>query len=373
MSTTTPHSALADSLAHVLETLCDDLMFVFLADESLNEGVFRELCKRRASLLEEILRGAKVASPLGADLSAWLLPLTRDIAPSCPPAWLPMHELVSSGLTLSGGARGMRSLFSSKPSDKDEQRVRRLGSLAVKVLMVALSADAPITDDERRLQLALVASLGLPAEEEAPLLGIGHVDASQIEVLGEIEAKSAKQLAQGAWQAALQDGLDAQEEGALAVIAPKLGLKLEELASIGAQVKQETEDRRAFGRAAVDALFWVLGDEPALARGLSVAVTSISTPQPDRGAVLASLAKGAPPTEVQRASLGRSARAAALAITWAAVLRTNPTFSRKAELAARHDRVAEVFGGDGPKTRETVEELLQEQLSRLAALATRAS
>jgi hypothetical protein len=367
-------TSLTDVLARALAVLCDDLLFATLASESLDDGCFRELCKRRAALHEELLRGSAPLDPFTSDLTSWLVPLVRDAASICAPAWMPMNELVASGLTLSGGARGVRSLFSSKPSDKEEQRVRRLGNLAVRVLLAALSSDAPLTGDEQRLGRALVASLGLPPEEEAPLVGLvglGHVDAASIEVLGELDAKATRQLMQGAWQGVLQDGLDAREEGALAVLASRLGMKVEDMAALGASARQETEARRVFGRAAVDSLYWVLGDEPALARAVSALVTSISTPQPDRGAVLSALAHGAPPVEVNRASLGRSARGAVLAISWTAALRTNPTFARKAELAARLDRVAEVVGGDGPRVRDAVEGLLGEQLTRLAAIASR--
>ena len=42
-----------------------------------------------------------------------------------------MSEVLAEKVTLEVGARGLRSLFSSKPSDKDVQRVKRLGSLAL--------------------------------------------------------------------------------------------------------------------------------------------------------------------------------------------------------------------------------------------------
>ena len=53
-------------------------------------------------------------------------------------------EVVREKVTLEIGARGLRSLFSSKPSDKEVARVKRYGSLAVRVLRAVLAADGEL-------------------------------------------------------------------------------------------------------------------------------------------------------------------------------------------------------------------------------------
>ena len=60
-----------------------------------------------------------------------------------------MMDVVREKVTLEIGARGLRSLFSSKPSDKDVARVKRYGSLAVRVLRAVLAADGPLDAEER--------------------------------------------------------------------------------------------------------------------------------------------------------------------------------------------------------------------------------
>ena len=75
---------------------------------------------------------------------AWVVEMARALAPIAPPVWVPMMEVVREKVTLEIGARGLRSLFSSKPSEKEVARVKRYGSLAVRVLRAVLSSDGPL-------------------------------------------------------------------------------------------------------------------------------------------------------------------------------------------------------------------------------------
>ncbi len=99
----------------------------------------------------------------------WVVELTRAAAPIFPPSWMPMAEVIREKVTLEAGARGIRSLFSSKPSDKDVQRVKRLGTLAVRVLRAVFIADGALDPEEQRTVAGLVASLGL-ADADAQAL-----------------------------------------------------------------------------------------------------------------------------------------------------------------------------------------------------------
>ncbi len=206
-----------------------------------------------------------------------------------------MSELVASGITLAGGARGVRSLFSSKPSEKEVLRVKRLGTLAFRALGAAIAADGEPSRDERSLLLMLLRSLALPTEEESLLAAAPLGDVTSVEIFGELEPKNAALVLRGAWQAALRDGLDAREEGALAVLASRLQIKPEEAAALRVAVEQSTEARRLLGRAVIDACYWLLGDDVALARGASSAAASLLLPDPERSAILTALAQGAPP------------------------------------------------------------------------------
>jgi glutaredoxin len=366
-----PHREVVSCLAmsdlpRVLAVLCDDLLFAVLAGDSLDESVWEELFKRRASTYQDALRGLFPPAQ-GADIAPWTLSLMKDAAVVGAPVWLPMHQLIDGGVTLCGGARGVRSLFSSKPSEKEVARVKRLGTLAFRALGSTLGADGSLSSDEQLQLAALLAALGLPTEEGALLAASPPGEMAMLEVHGEVEPKVAAQIFRGAWQAALRDGLDAREEGALGTLAAKLTLPPKDITALRAEAEQELEATRLRARSAIDAVYWLLGDDIAAARSTATAAASLLLPEPDRTAVLEAIAGGAPPASVQRTTLPRGARGAALAVAWLAALRSNPTQCRKAILAARFDPIARALEGDGPKVRATVEGAIDRQLIGLAA------
>lgn len=354
------------ALLHPLAVLCDDLFFAMLASESLDDGAWEDLFKRRAAIHGDALRGLTPPSAFDPTAS-WVLALIKDASAVCPPRWMPMRDLIESGITLNGGARGVRSLFSSKPSEKEILRVKRLGTLAVRVLGAILGADGPPSADEQLQLQTFLLSLGLPSEEENLLIATPLADISTVEVLGEIEPKIAAHMFRGAWQSALRDGLDAREEGALHTLASKLALPPKEVASLRTEAEQTTEATRLLGRSTIDALYWLLGDDVSTAHSVSNVVASLLLPDPERTSVLEALAAGAPPASVNRTTLPKAARAAALGVSWVAAMRTNPTLCRKAELAARFDTIARALEGDGPKVRAAVEGTIERALIGLVA------
>src|SRR4029079_12208498 len=115
-----------------------------------------------------ILAGHRL-NTMSGEFDNWIVELTRAVAPIFPPTWMPMAEVIREKVTLEVGARGLRSLFSSKPSDKDVQRVKRLGTLAVRVLRAVIAADGPMDPEEARPVAGLVASFGLPDDLAQPL------------------------------------------------------------------------------------------------------------------------------------------------------------------------------------------------------------
>src|SRR5206468_9440409 len=114
-------------------------------------------------------------------------------------------------VTLEIGARGLRSLFSSKPSEKDTLRVKRLGTLAVRTLRAVCASDGPPTKrldaEEERTIAAVIGSLGLSKEDAAPLYKEAPIDVSKLDVYGEIESPIARALLRGAWMAAAWDAI----------------------------------------------------------------------------------------------------------------------------------------------------------------------
>src|SRR5437868_10744936 len=155
-------------LIDALETITEDALFGVAAAGEDDEDVLIGLGKRRAQLYEDVVKNHDRV-PISS-FRNWMTELTAALAPVCPPAWMPMAELVKSGITVEGGARGVRALFTSKPSEKQVEHVKRVGALAVRTLVAVLSADGELDPDEEDLRAALVASLGLPDEDEQKLL-----------------------------------------------------------------------------------------------------------------------------------------------------------------------------------------------------------
>jgi len=162
------------------------------------------LGKRRGEAYSAISR-AIASTTLSGELDNYVVELTRAAAPLCPPAWMPMSEVIREKVTLEVGARGLRSLFSSKPSDKDVQRVKRLGTLAVRVLRAVLTADGPLDMEEKRTIAGVIASLGLPDPDAQALFAENPIVVEQLDVYGDIEPAVAKALLRGAWLAAASD------------------------------------------------------------------------------------------------------------------------------------------------------------------------
>src|SRR6185436_18882474 len=101
-------------LVEALEAVTEDALFGIAAAGESDEDLLTGLGKRRAEVYEAVARGKGRVAP--ASFRAWMTPLVAAVAPLGAPVWMPMAELVSSGITVEGGARGVRSLFTSKPS-----------------------------------------------------------------------------------------------------------------------------------------------------------------------------------------------------------------------------------------------------------------
>src|SRR3954447_21824936 len=141
-------------LARLVSTLAEDAMFGLSCGGGTD--VLEGLGKRRGEAYSAVLAGHRLNTMTG-ELDNWVVELTRAVAPIYPPTWMPMAEVIREKVTLEAGARGLRSLFSSTPSEKDVQRVKRLGTLAVRVLRAVFTADGALDPEEQRTIAGLVA------------------------------------------------------------------------------------------------------------------------------------------------------------------------------------------------------------------------
>lgn len=352
-------------LARLVNALAEDAIFGLSCGGG--PGVLDGLGRRRGEAYAAILAGHRLNTMAG-ELDAWTIELTRAMAPIFPPSWMPMAEVVREKVTLEVGARGIRSFFSSKPSDKDVQRVRRLGMLAVRVLRAVLAADAPLDAEEHRTITALIASLGLPNEDAMRLHQEPPVPVDQLDVYGDIEPAVAKALLRGAWHAAAADAIDPREEQVVRVVANKLSFPAMDLEILRTEAIARIDARRMGGQAVVDAIRLVLADRiPGHGISLAVKAATLMLPRRYRDETLAQVGHGMKPTLAHRYGLLSSEeRQTVLGMAWAAALYEDPSIARRALLRARHDRVAHDLGEDGTKARHTIDEWIADVLAPAA-------
>lgn len=353
------------ALGQLITTLAEDGIFGLAA--GAGPDILEGLGKRRFEAYQAVLAGHRL-NTMSGELDHWLVELTRAAAPIAPPLWLPMSGILEQRITLEAGARGLRSLFSSKPSEKDIVRVKRLGTLATRVLRAVLAADGPLDPEEHRTIAALVAALGLPDEHAQPLYAEGPIAVEQLDVYGEMEAGFVKALLRGAWLAAAWDSVDPREEHVIRVVSNKLGFPVMDLEQVRNEVVKWIDVRRSAGEAAVDAIRFVLYDRmPGTGVTLAAKTGHLMVPRRYRDEVLAHVGHGARVALAKRyGSLPSDDRQMVLGIAWSAALYEDPSLARKALLRARHDRVAADLGEDGAKARHSVEEWMSELLGPAA-------
>jgi tellurite resistance protein len=352
------------ALAHLVGVVAEECIFGLSSALGNANDALENLTKRRASSHLAMLQGARLARMAEAQ-DAWTVELSRAIAPVCPPSWLPMSEVLRANLTLEGGARGLRSLFTSKPSEKEVARVKRLGTLSVRVLRAVLAADGPIDANEARLAACLVSTLGLPDADAAALYQEPAPTIEQIELYGEVEPAVARGMMRGAWFAAAQDGLDPREEAVLRVLAQKLSVTIEDFEMMRNEAIARVDARRAAGFAAVEAVRYVLADRvPGTGAVLAQHVADLMVPRRYRDEALAHVQMAATVTLAGRfRGISSEEKLSALGIAWASALHDDPSYARACVLRLRHDRFAKDLGEDGRKARAVVEDAMEGALS----------
>jgi hypothetical protein len=355
------------SLDRLVGVLAEDAIFV-LASVSRDAGdALEALLQRRSPAYAAAAQGLAYTR-MTAKFETWLVDMVRAMAPIAPAAWLPMMEMVREKVTLEIGARGLRSLFSSKPSDKDLARVKRYGSLGVRVLRGVFAADGALDPEERTLIAAVIGALGLPEGDAQALAAETVIRPEALDVYVDMEASVSRAIVRGAWVAGAWDALDPREEQAVQMAAQKMGVAPEEVEAGRREALERIEARRRIGAAAVDGVRYVLSDRcPGLGIQLAALTGTLMLPKRWRDEVLASVGQGAPVVLNKRhTGLHADDRMAVLGVAWAAALVDNPSVGRRALLRARWERLSQDLGEDDPGARELVERWMDEALAGMA-------
>jgi hypothetical protein len=355
------------ALDRLVGVLGEDALFVLASVAREPRDALDGLLPRRASAYTAAVQGLAYAR-MTHKFDGWFVEMVRAMAPVSPPAWVPMMEMVREKVTLEIGARGLRSLFSNKPSEKDTARVKRYGSLGVRVLRTVFAADGALDPEERMLLSAVIAALGLPEADANTLVAEAPVRPEALDVHVDVDQGVSRAIIRGAWLAAAWDALDPREEHAIQVAAQKMGVPAEDVEAGRREAIERIDGRRRAGAAAVDGVRYLLSDRiPGLGVQLAALTGALMLPRRWRDEVLAGVGQGAPVALAKRhADLGADERAAALGIAWAAALVDNPSVGRRALLRARWERLSRDLGEDDPGPRELVEHWIDEGLAGIA-------
>ena len=355
------------ALDRLVGVLGEDAIFVFATGTRDPKESLEGLLQRRGAAYTAAVQ-AQPHARMTTQFDEWQIEMARAMAPLWPSAWTPMMDVVREKVTLEIGARGLRSLFSSKPSEKDVARVKRYGSLAVRVLRAVLAADGPLDQEERTTVALVIAALGLPEPDAHALHAEGPVPAQTLEVYGEMDAGVTRAILRGAWLAAAWDAIDPREEEVIRVVAQKLAVAPDDLEAVRRETVARVDVRRKAGSAAVDAVRYVLSDRcPGLGIQLAALSGALMLPRRWREEVLSPVGQGAPVALAKRhRGLDAADRLDVLGVAWAAAAVESASFGRRALLRARWERVAEDLGEDDPAAREVTERWLGDALAGVA-------
>jgi hypothetical protein len=363
------------ALSKLVAMTCEEAIFGLSAALGNAHDALEDLVKRRKDAHQAALAGQVHVPRMIDSFDGWVVEMSRAIAPICPPSWMPMSEVLAEKVTLEVGARGIRSLFSSKPSDKDVQRVKRLGSLAVRVLRAVLAADGPIDGEEARIIASFIASLGLPDADAQPLYTEAPVAIDRLDVYGEIDNTVSRAMLRGAWLAAAMDAIDPREEAVVRALATKLNVPIVDVEYMRNEAIARVDARRMAGLATVDAVRFVLADRvPGFGVQLASFAGTLMLPRRYREEALGQVGHGSAVILAQRyKGISGAEKASAIGIAWAAALLEDPSISRQAIVRARLDRVAQDLGADPQDARKAVDDMILMSLAETAAaMAVRA-
>lgn len=362
-----PDDMATQALGRLVRVLAEDAVFALAAGGTDPAGNLDGIARRRTDTYNAVLQGTKVPS-MRDQFEPWLVSITRAMAGVFPPVWMPMMDVVRERVSLEVSPRGIRGLFSSKPSEKDAARVRRFAPLAVRMLRAVFAADGNLDVEERMMVNAFIGALGLPDAELQALRDEAPVAPERFDMYLDMEPNIATALIRGAWLAAAWDMVDPREEQVVRVLAHNIGLPSEHVEEERKEAEQRVNARRTAGLAAVDGIRYLLADRvPGVGVTIPAVVGSLVLPRRYRDEALAHIGHGIPVTLAKRyLNMPGEDRVMVAAIAWACAIGEDPSLSRTALLKSRWERFAADVGEESARARSLVDDWLAQTLGTVA-------
>ena len=131
-----------------------------------------------------------------------------------------------------------------------------------------------------------------------------------------------------------------REERVIATLGAKLNVRPEDIEVARNDARKLTDDQRDVGAAIVDAIRYVLVDDPERAVALGKVAARLFLPRRHRLEPLSALHQRSTITLANRFHLNRTGQSAVLAASWLAAQNSNPSATRRVPLLLRHEDVA---------------------------------
>lgn len=339
-----------------------DLVSLTCAREDF-EDALEPFAKRRAALYSQ------PASPLWAEL--YWAGLAQSLASVGPAQWMPMATVVELGITLEGGAKGLRGLFTKAPSEKERKRVQKTATLAGRILEMVSNADHSLSPDEGRMVAMAMNSFGLSPEELAQVRPGRALTFEDLEIFGDLDIKTRRALLRGAWQLAAASTLDPARELAVRGVAARLELQ-HEADLVRAEVLQAQLRQTELAQVALElarSACRLLPNEvtrPALAHLLS----SVAPP-PRRVELETHVFSGAPSHFAALPKLDTARKKQAVSAAFASVIAHDPSLSTMFTLRVRltDDAIAAGCGSEAAEAFDLCQRFLNERVREATAAA----
>lgn len=339
-----------------------DLLSVVASREDFSD-LLEPFAKRRVSLW------AQPQSPLWGNL--YWPGFAQTMAAVGSPSWLPMNSVLDLGLTLEGGAKGLRGFFTKEPSEKERKRVLKTATLAGRILEMVANADRVLNADESRLVAMAMNSFGLTAEELQNVRPGRALTFEDLEIFGDLDVKTRRALLRGAWQLAATSSLDPARELAVRGVAARLEVQAE-VDMVRAEVLALQQRQYEIALVAVELVRSAARLLPPEATRLPVLhLVEAIAPSARKAELEAHALSGAPVQLGAVPKLDAPRKKQAIALAYTAVIAHDPALSAGYTLRVRitDDAIAAGCGSEASEAFEIVQRFLSERVREATASA----